>query len=120
MERVEFFEEYAIFKKNSAKLCGTDAFENLMRSTPARLKEDLERSRPMLRFLHAGDLHLDSPLAAFPPRVAARRRERQFAALEQLFADALAKGAALMCIPVCSSHSKETPGPDSSVRPKMS
>ena len=44
----------------------------------------------MLRFLHAGDLHLGSAAAAFSPRVAARRRERQLAALERLIADALA------------------------------
>ena len=41
MERVEFFEEYAIFKKNSAKLCGTDAFENLVCSAPVRLSSRL-------------------------------------------------------------------------------
>ena len=52
----------------------------------------------MLRFLHAGDLHLGSPLAAFSPRAAARRREREFAALEQLFADAVRRGAALLLL----------------------
>ena len=58
MERVEFFEEYVIFEKNSAKLCGTDAFENLVRSAPVRLgkSESSELSPtaifPLFRFFH--------------------------------------------------------------------
>ena len=52
----------------------------------------------MLRFLHAGDLHLGSSFAAFSPRVASRRRERQLASLEQLFADATEKGAQMILL----------------------
>lgn len=52
----------------------------------------------MLRFLHAGDLHLGSPLAAFSPAVATERRERQFLALETLLADALSRGARLVLL----------------------
>ncbi|MBQ8357737.1 MAG: DNA repair exonuclease [Clostridia bacterium] len=52
----------------------------------------------MLRFLHAGDLHLCSPLAQFAPRTAARRRERQFIALEGLFADAVDRGAQMILL----------------------
>lgn len=50
----------------------------------------------MLRLLHTGDLHLCSSFSAFSPRVAAKRRERQFEALEQLLADAVRAGAQLL------------------------
>ena len=63
----------------------------------------------MLRFLHTGDLHLGSAFAAFSPRAAARRRERQFAALEQLFADARNAGAAMILI---AGDAFDTPTPD--------
>ena len=63
----------------------------------------------MFRFLHAGDLHLCSPLAAFSPRVAAKRRERQFVALEQLFAAALEKGAQMILL---SGDVFDSPMPD--------
>lgn len=63
----------------------------------------------MLRFLHAGDLHLGSAAAAFSPRVAARRRERQLAALERLIADALAAGAQLLLF---AGDVFDTPTPD--------
>lgn len=46
----------------------------------------------MIRFLHTGDLHLCSAFSAFGTG-AAMRRERQFAALERLFEDALSAGA---------------------------
>ena len=52
----------------------------------------------MLRFLHAGDLHLDSPMAAFSTQAAAQRRERQFVALETLLSDAVARGAQLILL----------------------
>ena len=50
----------------------------------------------MLRFLHMGDLHLDSPLAAFLPAQAAAWRDRQYEALEQMLDAALARGAQLI------------------------
>lgn len=50
----------------------------------------------MIRFLHAGDLHLGSSFAAFSPKEAARRREGQFAALEALIADARRRDAAFL------------------------
>ena len=52
----------------------------------------------MIKLLHAADLHLCSPLAAFSPRVAAARRERQFAALAALFAQAVARGAQMILL----------------------
>lgn len=52
----------------------------------------------MLRLLHAGDLHLESPLSAFPPRIAAARRERQYAALEALLGAGVARGAQLILL----------------------
>lgn len=63
----------------------------------------------MLRFLHAADLHLCSSLAAFPPEVAARRRRRQFEALEQLFADAVARGASMILL---AGDVFDSPDPD--------
>ena len=42
VERVEFFEEYAIFKKNSAKDGGKGAFWNLVCSAPVRLTDKRE------------------------------------------------------------------------------
>ncbi len=50
----------------------------------------------MLRFLHAGDLHLGSPFSTFSPRAAAARRARQFEALEKLIEDAKRMGAQLL------------------------
>ena len=38
----------------------------------------------MFRFLHLGDLHLDSPFAGFAAQDAAARRARQYEALEEL------------------------------------
>lgn len=49
----------------------------------------------MFRFLHLADLHLSSPLAAFPRDVAGRWREAQFAALEALLVRARDSGASL-------------------------
>ena len=63
----------------------------------------------MLRFLHAGDLHLGSAAAAFAPRAAARRRERQLAALERLLDDAVDKGAQLFLF---AGDVFDTPTPD--------
>lgn len=63
----------------------------------------------MLRFLHAGDLHLGSAAAAFSPRAAARRRERQLAALERLLKDAVAAGAQLFLF---AGDVFDTPAPD--------
>ena len=50
----------------------------------------------MPKLLHTGDLHLCSAMAAFPANVGATRRERQWAALEKLLADAKAAGADLL------------------------
>ena len=50
----------------------------------------------MPRLLHTGDLHLCSPMAAFSPRRAAVRRERQWAALEKTLSDARSAGAELL------------------------
>lgn len=63
----------------------------------------------MLRFLHAGDLHLGSAAAAFSPRAAARRRERQLAALERLLDDAVKAGAQLFLF---AGDVFDTPAPD--------
>ena len=52
----------------------------------------------MLRLLHAGDLHLESPFTAFSPRAAAVRRERRYAALEALLAAGVARGAQLVLL----------------------
>lgn len=50
----------------------------------------------MPRLLHTGDLHLCSPMAAFPAGRAADRRERQWAALEKMLSDARSAGACLL------------------------
>lgn len=50
----------------------------------------------MPKLLHTGDLHLESPMAAFSPRAGAIRRERQWAALEKLLADAKTAGVDLL------------------------
>lgn len=65
----------------------------------------------MLRLLHAGDLHLESPFAAFSPRAAAVRREQQYAALEALLAAALARGADLVLL-AGDCFDTPTPGAD--------
>ena len=69
----------------------------------------------MLRFLHAGDLHLDSPMAAFTKGIAAVRRERQFAALEALLADGLARGAQLVLL-AGDCFDTPTPSPEAVAR----
>ena len=70
----------------------------------------------MLRFLHAGDLHLGSAAAAFSPRVAARRRERQLAALERLIADALAAGGLKVARRTVAKYREELNIPDANHR----
>ena len=40
----------------------------------------------MIRVLHTGDLHLDSPFRALPPEKARQRREEQRELLERLAA----------------------------------
>ena len=52
----------------------------------------------MLRFLHAADLHLCSPLAAFSAEQAARRRGRQLDALKRLFDTAVSRGAQMILL----------------------
>ena len=66
----------------------------------------------MLRFLHAGDLHLGSPFAAFSKIEAARRRERQFTALSRLFDEALSRGAGIVLL---AGDVFDTPEPDAAV-----
>lgn len=66
----------------------------------------------MLRFLHAADLHLGSAFAAFSPREAALRRERQFAALEVLFNRAIANGAQMILL---AGDVFDTPAPGEAV-----
>lgn len=63
----------------------------------------------MLRFLHAGDLHLESPLSAFSPRAAAARREGQYAAFEKLLAAGIERGAQLVLL---SGDCFDTPTPN--------
>ena len=63
----------------------------------------------MLRFLHAADLHLCSPLAAFSAEAAVKRRNRQFDALEQLFGDALKSGIQMVLL---AGDVFDTPAPD--------
>lgn len=63
----------------------------------------------MLRFLHAADLHLCSPLAAFSTEHAALRRNRQFDALEQLFSIAVKRGAQMILL---AGDVFDTPYPD--------
>ena len=62
----------------------------------------------MLRFLHLGDLHLDSPFAAFEPYEAAARRDRQYEALEQFLRAGVDRGAQLVLI---AGDSFDTPAP---------
>lgn len=52
----------------------------------------------MFRFLHLGDLHLDSPFAAFSAREGASRRARQLEALETLLQAGVERGAQLVLI----------------------
>lgn len=63
----------------------------------------------MLRLLHAADLHLGSPLAAFSPERAAVRRNRQLDALERLLADGVAAGAQMILL---AGDVFDTPTPD--------
>lgn len=63
----------------------------------------------MLRFLHAGDLHLCSSFSAFPPRIAAERRERLFVAFEQMLQQALERGAQMVLL---AGDCFDTPAPD--------
>lgn len=63
----------------------------------------------MLRFLHAGDLHLGSSFSAFSPRVAAERREQQFAAFEKMLEDALENGAQMILL---AGDCFDSPAPD--------
>ena len=63
----------------------------------------------MLQFLHAADLHLCSPLAAFSQREAAARRERQFLAFESLLQRAAEQGARLVLL---AGDVFDTPSPD--------
>ena len=52
----------------------------------------------MFSFLHLGDLHLDSPFAAFSMAQAATRRARQYEALEELLRAGVARGAQMVLI----------------------
>lgn len=52
----------------------------------------------MLKLLHAADLHLCSPFAAFSPRAAAVARERQLTALAELFSRAVNEGAQMILL----------------------
>lgn len=49
----------------------------------------------MLKLLHAGDFHLDTPFRSLPPREAARRRQEQRRALDALRDLAVARGVDL-------------------------
>lgn len=69
----------------------------------------------MLRLLHAGDLHLDSPMAAFSKAAAAARRERQFAAFEALLSDGIARGAELVLL-AGDCFDSPTPSPEAIAR----
>lgn len=62
----------------------------------------------MLRLLHLGDLHLDSPFAAFAPHEAAARRDRQYEALETLLRAGVDRGAQLVLI---AGDCFDTPAP---------
>lgn len=66
----------------------------------------------MIRFLHLADLHLSSPLAAFPPETARHWREAQFAALEALLTKAKADGASLVLFAGDVFDSPHAPGED--------
>ena len=52
----------------------------------------------MIRFLHAADLHLDSPFASLAPELAARRRAEQRALLTDLTEAADAAGCGVMLL----------------------
>lgn len=52
----------------------------------------------MFSFLHLGDLHLDSPFAAFSAAQAATRRARQYEALEALLRTGVDRGAQMVLI----------------------
>lgn len=52
----------------------------------------------MFSFLHLGDLHLDSPFAAFSAVQAATRRARQYEALETLLRAGIARGAQMVLL----------------------
>ena len=52
----------------------------------------------MLKFLHAADLHLDSPFAGLPPKQAAERRQEQRQMLADLSALCIAQGCALLLL----------------------
>lgn len=52
----------------------------------------------MFRFLHLGDLHLDSPFASFGAVEAAARRARQYEALEELLRAGVDRGAQMVLI----------------------
>ncbi len=52
----------------------------------------------MFSFLHLGDLHLDSPFAAFSAAQAATRRARQYEALEALLQAGVERGAQMVLI----------------------
>ncbi len=52
----------------------------------------------MLRFLHAADLHLGSPMAAFSAQRAAAARVRRLDALERLFWAAVQRGAQMILL----------------------
>lgn len=69
----------------------------------------------MLKLLHAADLHLCSPFAAFSPRVAAQRRERQFSALSALFERAVAQGVQMILL-AGDVFDTPTPPPDGIAR----
>ena len=69
----------------------------------------------MLRLLHLGDLHLDSPMAAFSPLQGAQRRDRQYEALELLLREGIARGAQLVLI-AGDSFDTPTPRPEALAR----
>lgn len=63
----------------------------------------------MLKFLHLGDLHLCSPLSILQARLAAEWREAQFAALEEMLAQAASRGAQMILM---AGDVFDTPCPD--------
>ena len=62
----------------------------------------------MFSFLHLGDLHLESPFAAFSASQAAVRRARQYEALEALLQSGIARGAQMVLI---AGDCFDTPAP---------
>lgn len=52
----------------------------------------------MFSFLHLGDLHLDSPFAAFSAAQSATRRARQYEALEKMLRTGVERGAQMVLI----------------------